>query len=100
MRILVTGGAGFIGCNFVRHLRAEDPEAKVVNFDLPTYAGSLSNLHGLPSDDQYTFVRREVADSGLVARLLGAHEIDTVIDIPAESHVDRSTVPLRLSERT
>lgn len=91
MRIPVTGGAGFIGSNFVRYLPAEDPEAKVVNLDLLTRAGSLSNLRELPHDDRYTFVRGDIADAGLLARLLGEREIDTVIHFAAESHVGKTS---------
>ncbi len=88
--ILITGGAGFIGSNFVRHLLASDPQARVVNLDLLTYAGSLRNLANLPDDTRHTFVQGDITDGPLVTRLMQDHDIDTVIHFAAESHVDRS----------
>jgi dTDP-glucose 4,6-dehydratase len=89
-RVLVTGGAGFIGANFVRHLLASDPEARLVTLDLLTYAGSRDNLAELPGADRHTFVEGDICDEALVARLFREHAIDTVVHFAAESHVDRS----------
>jgi dTDP-glucose 4,6-dehydratase len=89
-RILVTGGAGFIGANFVRHLLAEHADARVVNLDLLTYAGSLASLECLASDGRYTFVKGDVCDQPLVESLLRAHGLTTIVHFAAESHVDRS----------
>jgi dTDP-glucose 4,6-dehydratase len=89
-RVLVTGGAGFIGCNFVRYLLRADTEITVVNLDLLTYAGSIDNLRDLPGADRHLFVQGDIAEQGLVERLLREHNIDTVIHFAAESHVDRS----------
>jgi len=88
--ILVTGGAGFIGANFVRYLLNAEPQAKIVNLDLLTYAGSLENLKDLPDASRHTFVQGDICDAILVNRLLREHRIDTVIHFAAESHVDRS----------
>lgn len=88
--VLVTGGAGFIGCNFVRHLLTSDPELRVVNLDLLTYAGSLDNLRDLPDPARHTFVQGDIGDRALVDQLLREHDIDTIVHFAAESHVDRS----------
>ncbi|HHW78720.1 MAG TPA: dTDP-glucose 4,6-dehydratase [Xanthomonadaceae bacterium] len=88
--VLVTGGAGFIGCNFVRHLLAIDPEIRIVNLDLLTYAGSLDGLRELPDPARHLFVRGDICDRPLVDRLLREHAIDTIVHFAAESHVDRS----------
>ncbi len=90
--VLVTGGAGFIGCNFVRYLLATDSAVRVVNLDALTYAGSLANLGGVEADypDRYRFVQGDICDAGLVSNLLKADQVDTVVHLAAESHVDRS----------
>jgi dTDP-glucose 4,6-dehydratase len=88
--VLVTGGAGFIGSNFVRHLLAREPEVDVVNLDALTYAGSLENLTGLPDPARHTFIHGDIGDQPLVEALLREHRIDTVVHFAAETHVDRS----------
>jgi dTDP-glucose 4,6-dehydratase len=88
--VLVTGGAGFIGCNFVRHLLASDPDIRVINLDLLTYAGSLDNLRDLPDPARHIFVQGDICDRLLIDRLLRKHQIDTIVHFAAESHVDRS----------
>ncbi len=88
--ILVTGGAGFIGANFVRHVLARDAAARIVNLDALTYAGSLDKLEGLADPARHTFVQGDICDRALVDRLLREHAIDTVVHFAAESHVDRS----------
>src|SRR5690606_9511532 len=92
--VLVTGGAGFIGANFVRWLLRAEPQVRVVTLDALTYAGSLRNLGGLPGPARHAFVRGEVQDGSLVARLLREHEVDTVVHFAAETHVDRSILGL------
>lgn len=87
---LVTGGAGFIGSNFVRMLLENDTRVRVVNLDRLTYAGSLENLEALPDPARHHFVRGDICDRELVERLLDEYRIDTVIHFAAESHVDRS----------
>ncbi len=89
-RVLVTGGAGFIGANFVRHLLATDPSVTIVDLDLLTYAGSLDNLAELPDPSRHLFVRGDIQDAELVQRLFREHRLDTVVHFAAESHVDRS----------
>ncbi|MEQ5844290.1 MULTISPECIES: dTDP-glucose 4,6-dehydratase [Paraburkholderia] len=89
-RVLVTGGAGFIGANFVRHLLATDPQAQIVTLDLLTYAGKLDNLVDLPDEDRHRIVVGDICDRQLVDALLREHAIDTIIHFAAESHVDRS----------
>jgi dTDP-glucose 4,6-dehydratase len=66
--MLVTGGAGFIGCNFVRYLLASDPDIRIVNLDLLTYAGSLDNLRDLPDPTRHLFVQGDICDRALVDR--------------------------------
>jgi dTDP-glucose 4,6-dehydratase len=88
--ILVTGGAGFIGTNFVRLLLQSDPALRVWNVDALTYAGSMENLRDLPNADRHTFVRGQIGDRALVEDLLRQAKIDTIVHFAAESHVDRS----------
>jgi dTDP-glucose 4,6-dehydratase len=88
MRFLVTGGAGFIGSNYIRHLLAADPEARVTNLDKLTYAGNLASLVDLEADPRYSFVKGDICDEALVAEVLPGH--DVVVNFAAESHVDRT----------
>ncbi|WP_420223968.1 dTDP-glucose 4,6-dehydratase [Pigmentiphaga litoralis] len=88
--ILVTGGAGFIGSNFVRYLLGAAKDVKVVNLDLLTYAGNPDNLKGMEGEDRHILVQGDICDRTLVDRLLREHAIDTVVHFAAESHVDRS----------
>ena len=92
MNILVTGGCGFIGSNFVRQRLTEknSPLRKIVNLDKLTYAGNPANLADLAHDARYVFVHGDIGDAELVAKLLGEHAIDTIVNFAAESHVDRS----------
>jgi len=88
--ILVTGGAGFIGCNYVRYMLETDENVKIINLDALTYAGSLDNLKDLPSESRHTFVQGDICDRELIDKLMREHEIDTVVHFAAESHVDNS----------
>ena len=88
MKLLVTGGAGFIGSNFVRHILTTHPEDSVVNLDKLTYAGNPANLADVADNPRYTFVKGDICDAGLVLEL--ARGVDAVINFAAESHVDRS----------
>jgi dTDP-glucose 4,6-dehydratase len=88
--VLVTGGAGFIGANFIRHLLARDVSVNIFNLDVLTYAGSLSNLENLADPSRHHFIQGDICDAKLVAELLQRHEIDTIVHFAAESHVDRS----------
>ena len=91
-RLLVTGGAGFIGSNFIRYIMQTQPDVSILNLDLLTYAGSLENLKGLPAQGRYEFVKGDICDQALVEDLLRRGEIDAVVHFAAESHVDRSIV--------
>jgi dTDP-glucose 4,6-dehydratase len=88
VRLLVTGGAGFIGSNFIRHVLAAHAGDAVVNLDKLTYAGNPANLADLADDPRYTFVKGDICDAGLVREL--ARGVDAVVNFAAESHVDRS----------
>jgi len=89
-RVMVTGGAGFIGSNFVRYVLTNYPEVFILNVDMLTYAGSLENLNGLPDDARYQFVQADICDQGTMAELMRAYGIEAVVHFAAESHVDRS----------
>jgi dTDP-glucose 4,6-dehydratase len=91
--ILITGGAGFIGANFVRHVLRERPAWSVINLDLLAYSGSLSSLRGLEKEPRHRFVKGDICDAPLVGRLMA--ECDGVVHLAAESHVDRSIADAR-----
>ena len=88
--VLVTGGAGFIGSNFVRYFLQAYPELRVVNYDKLTYAGNLENLADIASNPQYVFVKGDICDRSKVEEAFRRYAIDTVVHFAAESHVDRS----------
>lgn len=87
-KILVTGGAGFIGNCFVRHILNKYPDYKVINLDALTYAGNIENLDDVKDNPNYTFVHGDICDKNLVSDLMP--EVDTIVNFAAESHVDRS----------
>ena len=88
--ILVSGGAGFIGSNFVHYWMAKYPEAKIVVLDALTYAGNRANLQKVEKAPLFSFVHGDILDTALVERLLREHAVDTLVHFAAESHVDRS----------
>jgi dTDP-glucose 4,6-dehydratase len=88
--ILVTGGAGFIGSNFVRYFLETHPDLKIVNFDKLTYAGNLENLTDIQGNPRYSFVRGDICDRAQVDAAFQKHAVDAVVHFAAESHVDRS----------
>lgn len=88
--ILVTGGAGFIGSNFVRMLLDERPDLRVITLDALTYAGNLANLDGYLDNKNHRFIHGDINDSALVASIITEESIDGIINFAAESHVDRS----------
>ena len=90
MRLLVTGGAGFIGSNFVQYMLEKHPDYEIVNLDALTYAGSLDNLNEVMDNPRHRFVQGRIEDGDLVDRLMPG--IDVVVNFAAESHVDRSIV--------
>lgn len=89
MKILVTGGAGFIGSNFIRYMLNKHPDYKIINLDALTYAGNLENLKDLKDNSRYIFVKGDIANNGTVGEVM-ASGIDTIVNFAAESHVDRS----------
>jgi dTDP-glucose 4,6-dehydratase len=88
--LLVTGGAGFIGCNFIRFVLRNEPTTRIVNLDALTYAGSPANLRDLPDPQRHIFVRGDICDQKLVLDLLRQYDVDAIVHFAAESHVDRS----------
>ncbi|MDD2558024.1 MAG: dTDP-glucose 4,6-dehydratase [Desulfuromonadaceae bacterium] len=88
--VLVTGGCGFIGSNFIRHVLDSYPHWHIVNMDKLTYAGNPANLADVAASDAYTFVRADICDAVAVDALFTRYQIDTVVHFAAESHVDRS----------
>lgn len=92
MNLLVTGGAGFIGSNFVHYILEKYPEDKVVNLDLLTYAGNLPNLADIENNKNHIFVQGDIQNKELVRYLVKTHEITHIVNFAAESHVDRSII--------
>lgn len=90
MKILITGGAGFIGSNFIRYILKKYPNYKIVNLDKLTYAGNLDNLKDVVKDKRYKFVKGNIANEKLVEKVLKKGKFDAVINYAAETHVDRS----------
>jgi dTDP-glucose 4,6-dehydratase len=90
MNVLVTGGAGFIGSAYARRARRARPADLVVNVDALTYAGNLENLRELEGDPRHVFVRADIRDGAAMLELMRRHAIDVVVNLAAESHVDRS----------
>jgi len=89
MKILVTGGAGFIGSNFILYMMQQHPQDEIINLDALTYAGNLENLESVENEPNYTFVHGDIADKGKVDEVFKSG-IDVVVNFAAESHVDRS----------
>ncbi len=90
--VLVTGGCGFIGVNFVRLLLETRDDLQVINLDKLTYAGNLQSLSEVENHARYTFVRGDICDNSLIDRLFTSHDIQAVVHFAAESHVDRSII--------
>jgi len=89
-KILVTGGAGFIGSNFIHYLQRIEPDVFIVNLDVLTYAANLENLRNLPAPNRYLFIEGDICNRGLLDRILAEHKIAIIVHFAAESHVDRS----------
>lgn len=98
--LLVTGGAGFIGSNFIHAYLAHNPACRVINLDCLTYAGNLENLSAIEQHPGYRFVKGDICDAALVASLLAECKIDAVVHFAAESHVDRSITGPEIFVRT
>lgn len=88
--VLVTGGAGFIGSNFIRYLLRTETDIRILNFDALTYAGNRDNLADLEEDLRYRFVQGNICDAAQVDSVIREYQIDTIVHFAAESHVDRS----------
>ncbi|MCR3922138.1 MAG: dTDP-glucose 4,6-dehydratase [Firmicutes bacterium] len=89
-KILVTGGAGFIGSNFVKLMLEKYPEYHIINVDALTYAGNLENLKTISDNDNYVFIRADIRDRKKIEEIFKSHNITSVVNFAAESHVDRS----------
>jgi dTDP-glucose 4,6-dehydratase len=89
-KILVTGGAGFIGSNFVRMVLSEHTDCFIVNLDKLTYAGNLENLEGFLNHSNHKFIKGDICDGQLIEKIVDEHKVDAIINFAAESHVDRS----------
>lgn len=92
INILVTGGAGFIGSNFVKHMLKVHPDYKIINVDSLTYAGNLENLQDISHSGNYTFIKADIRDRSKVNDIFEQYDITSVVNFAAESHVDRSIV--------
>jgi dTDP-glucose 4,6-dehydratase len=90
MKILITGGAGFIGSNFIHYLIEKHPEDQITNLDLLTYAGNLESLEDIEHSANYSFIKGDIADRDFIDSLFAKEKFDVVVNFAAESHVDRS----------
>lgn len=90
MNVLVTGGAGFIGSNFVRYFLKKYPDCRVINYDLLTYAGNLSSIKDIEPLSNYTFIQGDIRDAEKIQAVMQEYKIDSIVHFAAESHVDRS----------
>ncbi len=91
MRLLVTGGAGFIGSNFIHYILSKHPEDEIINFDKLTYAGNLENLKDLEGDLRYKFFKGDICEPAAVEKAVGlVDKVDAIVNFAAETHVDRS----------
>lgn len=90
MNILVTGGAGFIGSNFIHYILGKYPNYQIVNLDLLTYAGNLENVSSLDENQNYHFIQGDIGDYDLVSKIIKEHQINLIVNFAAETHVDRS----------
>ncbi len=90
MNLLITGGAGFIGSNFIHYLLDKYPNYQIINYDKLTYAGNLENLEGIKETQNYSFIRGDINNQELLEYVVKAYAVDVIVNFAAESHVDRS----------
>jgi dTDP-glucose 4,6-dehydratase len=90
MTVLVTGGAGFIGSNFIHYMIGKYPEYRIVNVDKLTYAGNLENLEGVENNPNYVFVKADICDQVRIQHIMREYSVEAIVNFAAESHVDRS----------
>ncbi len=90
MNVLVTGGAGFIGSNFVKFMVAKHPKYRIINVDNLTYAGNLENLQDIADIQNYSFIKADIRDRDMMYKIFKSHDVTSVVNFAAESHVDRS----------
>lgn len=90
MNVLVTGGAGFIGSNFVRYFLKKYPDSRIINYDLLTYAGNVSSLEDIELSSNYIFIQGDIRDAKKIQAVMQEYKIDSIVHFAAESHVDRS----------
>ena len=90
MRLLVTGGAGFIGSHFIRYLYDKYPDYYIINYDKLTYAGNLENLASIQNTENYRFIRGDINNEELLEYVVSTYEVEIIVNFAAESHVDRS----------
>ena len=90
MKLLVTGGAGFIGSNFIYYLLDKYPDYHIINYDKLTYAGNLENLATLQESKSYSFIKGDILNQELLEYAVNTYEVDVIVNFAAESHVDRS----------
>ena len=88
--LMITGGAGFIGSNFVHYMLDKYPDYRILVYDKLTYAGNLDNLLNVRDDPRYSFVQGDICDAAAVSEAIRGHDIDTIVNFAAETHVDRS----------
>ncbi|WP_047986105.1 dTDP-glucose 4,6-dehydratase [Ornithinibacillus californiensis] len=92
MKLLVTGGAGFIGSNFIHYYLNEHPNSHIINYDQLTYAGNLENLAPLMNNLNYSFIKGDITNYELLHHIVNTYQVDVIVNFAAESHVDRSIV--------
>jgi dTDP-glucose 4,6-dehydratase len=92
MKLLITGGSGFIGSNFIRLMIGSHSDLEIINLDLLTYAGNPDNLKGIDKDPRYTFIKGDICDRDIVNAILKKNRVDAIVHFAAESHVDRSII--------
>ncbi len=100
MKILVTGGAGFIGSNFILYMTEKYPDYQIINLDLLTYAGNLETLKQVENKENYRFIKGDISDRDFIMELYGKEKFDIVVNFAAESHVDRSITDPGMFVRT